>query len=796
MTAADTAATLRHFVDRLFGRPGRGGFAIALCGAVITSLALLSAIGWMLEMRSLVQPSDAFSPMRPLSTAAFALTGLATLAIAGRYDQRARALSIAAMTIALSGGVITIGNVALPFDDWMAARSSVMGIPPTRGLGLPMVAAISAYATALLLVTRRTVTRGEMLGTYGLGIVLLAGAGILAIVRVSELPLGALTLVMFGAGLQPMLAVALMGVALVLLVARTRSVPTSPPRWVPALATVSMATLVVVLWFVLRATHNGGVGTRPSALPDVVLVLGLALCALMGLVLHLLRTTWTQARVVESARLQEALESATDGVWEYDFTTDRGRRSNTQLRYLGYDPSRFEAGTLRWIDLVHPDDLQRVNSVIARNRSGADDRPDELSYRILAADGSYHTIVDRGRVVERTDDGAPKIMFGISADVTERQRADEAREQSDRRFRVIFESAQQFQALLDTDGAVLEVNAAALAMAGAQASAVVGRPMFDGPWWTSLVDARRALSERFTEARNGHVVRFEVETAFAGRRRGILDFSFTPLFDADGEVVQVLAEGRDVTERRRAEEALREIGALTTMGRLAARVAHEINNPLAGIQNSFLLLADAISPDHPHYRFVGAIEREIQRIAVVTRQLYETYRPDESPTARSSVVLAVTDAVSFLDQVNRNRAVRIVTDVSRAPSSIPIPDALVRQTLYNLVQNAVESSPPNGVVTVTAAHEGGSCVIVVRDEGPGIAPHLRDRIWDPFFSTKDSKMTTGMGLGLALVRQSVEAVGGSIRLIDSADPGATFEVRLPMTPVTAPPIDQRASVVS
>ena len=76
-------------------------------------------------------------------------------------------------------------------------------------------------------------------------------------------------------------------------------------------------------------------------------------------------------------------------------------------------------------------------------------------------------------------------------------------------------------------------------------------------------------------------------------------------------------------------------------------------------------------------------------------------------------------------------------------------------------------------------------MIVVRDEGAGIAPHLRERIFDPFFSTKDSKVkTSGMGLGLALVKQSVEAVGGTIHLVDSLDVGATFEVRLPMTPVT------------
>jgi PAS domain S-box-containing protein len=487
---------------------------------------------------------------------------------------------------------------------------------------------------------------------------------------------------------------------------------------------------------------------------------------------------------VESARLQAALDNATDGVWEYDYSTRKGRRSSAQLHHLGYDADAVNAGNPAWTELIHPDDLDRVNALIDRNaRHSAPHH--ELVYRVRAFDGSWHTIVDRGRVTERTDDGKPKVIFGISADITERQRADEAREESDRRFRVIFESAQQFQALLDTDGTLLEVNAAALTMAGVTSDDVVGRVIVDGPWWRDLPDARDIIMQRFMGTLGGKVIRFELATRFAQGRSGVLDFSFTPLFDADGTVVQVLAEGRDVTERRRAEEALREIGALTTMGRLAARVAHEINNPLAGIQNSFLLLADAIPTDHPHYRFVGAIEREIQRIAVVTRQLYETYRPDQSSTANSSVVLAVTDAVTFLDQVNRGRGVRIVTDVTRAPSSIPIPDALLRQTLYNLVQNAVEASPINGVVTVTAARDGDSCVIVVRDEGAGIAPHLRERIFDPFFSTKDSKVkTSGMGLGLALVKQSVEAVGGTIHLVESLDVGATFEVRLPMTPVT------------
>ena len=93
---------------------------------------------------------------------------------------------------------------------------------------------------------------------------------------------------------------------------------------------------------------------------------------------------------------------------------------------------------------------------------------------------------------------------------------------------------------------------------------------------------------------------------------------------------------------------------------------------------------------------MGAIDREIARIAAVTRQLYETYRPDQSMAVESSVILAIGDAVAFLEQVNRARQVKIVTDVSSAPSLVPVPDALIRQTLYNLIQNAVDASPEPG----------------------------------------------------------------------------------------------------
>jgi hypothetical protein len=528
-------------------------------------------------------------------------------------------------------------------------------------------------------------------------------------------------------------------------------------------------------------------GVPRSTLPDVVLALGLVVALLLAITLWLQRRIWEQASAVGMTRMQQAIERATDGVWELDVQQGRTHRSPGLLRYLDIDPIVLDGGMAAWSALVHPEDAATVTAALEAHLRGDADAF-ECEYRLRAGDGSWHTLVDRGRVVERLADGRPVRLLGISADITEGMRAEAAREASERRFRAMFETAYQVQLLLDLDGTILEANRAAAELATLPVDQLAGRAFAAAPWWADDALTSARVQERFLRARSGEIQRFEVEVERRDEGREerplTIDFSLKPIFDGAQQVTQVLAEGRDLTIRKRAEAALREASALMTMGQLAARVAHEINNPLAGIQNAFLLIRGAIPADHPHHHFVGAIEREIARIAAVTRQLYETYRPDELMATQSSVILAISDAVSFLEQVNRGRRVRIVTDVTRAPSLVPVPDALLRQTLYNLVQNALDASPPDGTITVTAEQVGDVCVLRVRDEGPGIPEALRERIFEPFFSTKDRTVRTGgMGIGLALVRQSVLAVGGRISVQTNEQGGSTFEVRLPMTPL-------------
>jgi hypothetical protein len=530
----------------------------------------------------------------------------------------------------------------------------------------------------------------------------------------------------------------------------------------------------------LEAFPRVGAAGEQSNLPGAVLFMGMVVTLLIPVTLQLGRSAWEGARLRERSRLSFALDRATDGLWEMDVRTGQMMRSPTLWRHLQYSVDAVPTDFVGWKALIHPEDQARVEQSLQGHLKGEIESYD-TEYRIRAADGTWHTVVDRGRIVDRSSLGAPARLLGISADVTEARAAEKAREESERRFRALFNSGFQFQMLLGCDCKVLEVNQVALERFGTEASTVLSREVWDTLWWSGSSAAQEILRKACESANSGRTEVWEQEIRPEGRPAMILEISLKPIPNAEGTYSQLLLEGRDITERRRAETELKEVDTLTTMGRVAARVAHEINNPLAGIQNAFLLIKDAVPTTHPHYAYVGSIEREIGRISKVTRQLYETYRPEQDTTGMASVQLVVTDAVAFLEQVNRASAVQIVTDVSRVPGAVPVPAAILRQIVYNLVQNAIDASPAGGTVKVIATATATQLELCVQDEGPGVPASLKEQIFEPFFSTKEKEMkTSGMGLGLALVRRTVAAAGGTIAVHTRDTGGAEFVVTLPL----------------
>jgi PAS domain S-box-containing protein len=546
----------------------------------------------------------------------------------------------------------------------------------------------------------------------------------------------------------------------------------------------SSYTIGKIQWDLVTWPNDQTLNRLRSGLPDLLLLLGLLVSTLLPLAIRLGQMNLTRARLAERVRVNLALETATDGIWEWDVTTGAARRSAALWRHLGYDPGAMSAGADPWSSLIHPNDQPRVMNALSDHLSGL--TPSfEARYRIRGHADDWHWVIDRGRVVERSPTGQPRRVLGITADVTDRQRADEALAASERRFRASFDSAAQVLLLLDADGRVLEANHAALDFTTLELPAARGLPLWELPCWRGGTELIEEIRADLNEALEGFPVRRELELVDAKGDPLLLELLLSPIHDAGGKVFQLLVDGRDITVRKRAEDVLREVESLTTMGRMAARVAHEINNPLAGIQNAFLLIKDAVPADHPHRAYVGAVEREIARIAGVTRQLYETYRPEQNGAHGTSVAGLVSDAVALLEQINRSSGVKIEVNLAGVPGTVRLPEAILRQALYNLVQNAVEASPPGGVVEVVARVEAGAFILQVRDRGPGIPAEIRERVFEPFFTTKTATVRTGgMGLGLSLVGRSVQALGGHVEIHDREGGGTEFVVRLPIPPVT------------
>jgi signal transduction histidine kinase len=256
-------------------------------------------------------------------------------------------------------------------------------------------------------------------------------------------------------------------------------------------------------------------------------------------------------------------------------------------------------------------------------------------------------------------------------------------------------------------------------------------------------------------------------------------------------VMQNLAPLREL-ERVRVEQALFESEKLAATGRLAASIAHEINNPLEVIKNSLYLLVNKIPADDPNYKFLMLAKTETERMSRILRDMLGMYRPTASMTP-TDVNALIQDAESLVVKLLRQKGVRIENDFGDLPRVTASPDQL-KQVILNLLLNAQQAMPEGGTVYVGTRHShetepdllsGNAVQITVRDTGTGIPEEHMPHIFEPFFSTKTAG-EKGTGLGLWVSYGIVRNHGGNIRVRSRAGQGTVFTISLP---TGGPPVD-------
>lgn len=222
-----------------------------------------------------------------------------------------------------------------------------------------------------------------------------------------------------------------------------------------------------------------------------------------------------------------------------------------------------------------------------------------------------------------------------------------------------------------------------------------------------------------------------------------------------------------------------EIEKLAAIGQLAAGVAHEINNPIAGIKNAFLVLKDGIPHDYPHYQFVGMVEREIERVVKIVRQMYDLYRTESKHPDCLPLRTLVQDVSYLVDAKLAQRQLVLDCRMLIPPQEPQLVPRDLSQVLLNLLQNAIDVSPEHGAISLEIARQNGLVRLDITDQGTGIDPEVLPHIYEPFYSRKKIDGQSGMGLGLSVCHSLVRAMGGQIEVRTAVGEGTTFTVLLP-----------------
>lgn len=374
----------------------------------------------------------------------------------------------------------------------------------------------------------------------------------------------------------------------------------------------------------------------------------------------------------------------------------------------------------------------------------------------------------------RDDSGEIVRMVETSRQITEQVLLKRETEQSEQRFRQFLDAAHDMIVMKDMGGRYLFVNREAAAMLGKSPEDFIGRT--DPDVLPAKLARRIIAADREVMEEKRHVSR--KESLIIGGRKHSLDTVRFPLFDYKGDVAGVASISRDMTERESLQQELISSERLAAVGKLAAGVAHEINNPLTGIltfTESLLLESEDDDPRREDYEIIMS---ETMRCRQIVRDLLDYSRMEKPKREYTDFNQMVKRSVSLVDKQAEFHDIKFDYDLAPGLPDVSVDPAQIQQVILNLVINAKDAMKKKGVISLsTRLDESGKMVVLdVADHGCGIPPEKIKTVFEPFFTTKGAE---GNGLGLPVVHSIIEQHGGSVTLDSAAGEGTVFHIALP-----------------
>ncbi|HEY8187170.1 MAG TPA: PAS domain S-box protein [Pyrinomonadaceae bacterium] len=498
----------------------------------------------------------------------------------------------------------------------------------------------------------------------------------------------------------------------------------------------------------------------------------------------------TEALRESEHRFRAYIENASDNITIIAVDGTTVYESPSVARLTGYEPEEL-VGSHAFAH-IHPDDLEKVTALLApKIISQATVGP--VEYRYIHKNGSLLTFESIGK--SHLDEKGELVSIVNTRDITERKRMEEALRQSEERYRRLFENANDIIYTQDLAGNFTSVNKVAEAVTGYSLEEVL-KMNFSQLFSAADIEKMRMMTKRKL-SRQTDSTSYEVTFRAKDGRAVQLDVSTTLIIE-NGVPVGVQGIARDITERKRAEAALRTSQAqlqqsqkLEAIGQLAGGVAHDFNNLLTAIKGYSDLSLRRLHEDHPVRGHLEEIKKASDRAASLTRQLLAFSRKQILEPKVLDLNLVVRDMYDMLRRLigeDIDLATNLKSDLGRVKAD----PGQVEQIIMNLVVNARDAMVQGGKVTIETSNvtfderytlqhapveTGNYVMLAVTDTGCGMDKETQTHMFEPFFTTKEAGK--GTGLGLSTVYGIVTQSGGYIWVYSEVGKGTSFKVYLP-----------------
>jgi two-component system sporulation sensor kinase A len=475
----------------------------------------------------------------------------------------------------------------------------------------------------------------------------------------------------------------------------------------------------------------------------------------------------THALAASEAKFRSIVENSPDLISIEDLESRTLFGNTTFFTKLGYPPE--EAMEIGSLTLMHPDDYVKNKSLLDGLREGKVIR--NLECRFLAKDGKLLYLLINA---EKLKLGDKEIIQFMARDITQKKQLEIDLKKSEVHHRALIDNVRDGVYTLKNNR-IIWCNEQLAEMFGYGPQELIGS-------YIGKLFADQAYFVNYDQelyyslAEKGHY-----RNEFKGKRKNNEFFdleSSISLIEKNGDSdIEALVLVRDITEQKRMQEKLIQSERMAATGKLAASIAHEINNPLQGMMASLAAVKIRLKNSKVDPSGLEIVESGLKRISNIVKQLLSLHRPEKQEKDWINLNQVVEEVVSLMNSQLHLNKIEIKKNLSQSLPQIYASSQQLHQVLLNLILNAQDSIVDGGKIRINTRKKNGLVMIKISDTGKGIAREELSKIFEPFYSTK-KKM--GTGLGLSVVHGAIESHGGKIEVASEVNQGTTFTIYLPI----------------